>query len=369
MPDQPPPPSFPWLRDVLNCHRDLENLERNQIVLQLMRHDKMQRGTLPPPTKPIVSKSSERGSSAYLLFYPGRLSVLGAVSPPERRLELPPVLTTDCTAEISCDATDTAQLLRELVHEYRPQVDLLQAVLHLGSMSAEKQSWSRECFQLAGLTQLTCLAQFELPVSAQAAGLELRGDSDKGCEQRETIPSTPKSTDIWRTNAGEIRFVEWEDELTPRLCATVERTYKATLDVPELDGYRSTPDTLHGYLASSPASEPKWWLVQWRPIIQETEETSNDHIHPAESSFQDCGCLLTSVHDETTLEVVYLGVVPELRGRKIGSLLLQFLSDYCLANRIERVLLAVDLRNSPAIKIYEKFGFKKIGEAEVWYAK
>ena len=81
----------------------------------------------------------------------------------------------------------------------------------------------------------------------------------------------------------------------------------------------------------------------------------------------DCGCLLVARHSQTTAELIYLGVGPEYRGRGFGKALLEDLKARMADLGICRLLLAVDLDNLPAIKIYESVGFVQLGVAEVWF--
>jgi ribosomal protein S18 acetylase RimI-like enzyme len=72
------------------------------------------------------------------------------------------------------------------------------------------------------------------------------------------------------------------------------------------------------------------------------------------------GCMLINpeVAPETA-ELVYLGLAPEARGKGIARGLLA-LAIARLGTRAERVLAcAVDLQNAPALKLYERLGFRR----------
>ena len=59
-------------------------------------------------------------------------------------------------------------------------------------------------------------------------------------------------------------------------------------------------------------------------------------------------------------ELVYLGVVPEARGRGIGrALLAQAMRDTAEMG-LPQMGLAVDVANQPAVRLYEEAGFKEI---------
>lgn len=64
-----------------------------------------------------------------------------------------------------------------------------------------------------------------------------------------------------------------------------------------------------------------------------------------------------------------IGVLPQYRNCGIASKLLYSLYDYSLMNGIDILTLEVRKSNVPAIKLYEKFGFKKVGERKNYYKK
>lgn len=56
-----------------------------------------------------------------------------------------------------------------------------------------------------------------------------------------------------------------------------------------------------------------------------------------------------------------------LRKSGIGSLLLQKLIDMCHELNLTEITLEVNEHNLPAIKLYEKFGFKHVGTRKKYY--
>lgn len=136
----------------------------------------------------------------------------------------------------------------------------------------------------------------------------------------------------------------------PRLAALVERTYAGTLDCPGLDGLRRTEDVLAGYRAVGQFRPELWSFVRWQGA--------------------DVGCLLVNLHPEVRhAEIVYLALVPEVRGRGWGEWLA---GQACAAARgaaCERVVLAVDAANAPAIGMYQRAGFQEFDRRYVWVAR
>lgn len=62
-------------------------------------------------------------------------------------------------------------------------------------------------------------------------------------------------------------------------------------------------------------------------------------------------------------------VLPETRGRGIGSELLRRVEGSAQAAGAVEVWLHVDAKNSSAIRLYEAHGYRKVGEAEHYYAR
>ena len=81
----------------------------------------------------------------------------------------------------------------------------------------------------------------------------------------------------------------------------------------------------------------------------------------------DVGCLLVNLHgDAGNAEIVYLGVTPEARGRGYGLALTRQALWLAREANCERVVLAVDAANEPAIRVYERAGFAPWERKAVW---
>jgi ribosomal protein S18 acetylase RimI-like enzyme len=123
-----------------------------------------------------------------------------------------------------------------------------------------------------------------------------------------------------------------------RLSALVERTYVDTLDVPALDGVRDMKDVLNGYEQTGEFSPDRWFFVQ----------------HDGE----DVGCLLLNDHPQhRQWELVYMGIVPESRGNGWGMQIVRFAQQVAKQAGRERLVLAVDAANDPAVTAYTRAGF------------
>jgi mycothiol synthase len=112
-----------------------------------------------------------------------------------------------------------------------------------------------------------------------------------------------------------------------------------TLDCPELCGLRETRDVLDSHRSAGRFDPALWWMVR-----REGKPAGALLLNPSPA--------------QGHVELVYLGLAPELRGCGVARrLMLTGLS--ALAGRAERdVTLAVDTRNTPALRLYESLGFR-----------
>jgi ribosomal protein S18 acetylase RimI-like enzyme len=123
-----------------------------------------------------------------------------------------------------------------------------------------------------------------------------------------------------------------------RLAAVVQRTYEASLDCPEIEKARSLEDVLAGYRATG-VFDPARWLIATHQGV-------------------DIGCVLLTDHPKSKQwELIYMGVVREARGRGWGVALARHAQWLARQAGRERLVLAVDAANAPAIDVYAAAGF------------
>jgi mycothiol synthase len=127
---------------------------------------------------------------------------------------------------------------------------------------------------------------------------------------------------------------------------TVAATYHGSRDCPEIAGIRPIDDVLAGHRAAGCFHEALWELA----LIDDA---------PA-------GCLLLSRVGTELLEVVYMGVAPAFRGRRIGWMLLQRAAAQARAQHRARLTLVVDVRNDPARRLYARFGLNRVATRDVY---
>lgn len=132
-----------------------------------------------------------------------------------------------------------------------------------------------------------------------------------------------------------------------RLARIIDRTYVGTLDCPQLDGMRDTADVISGYQAVGEFRTELWQLVR--------------------DTGRDVGCLLVNLHPAANqAEIVYAGLVPEVRGRGWGLELTRHAQWLARLARCEQVVLAVDADNAPAIRMYVAAGFSEWDRRSLW---
>lgn len=75
--------------------------------------------------------------------------------------------------------------------------------------------------------------------------------------------------------------------------------------------------------------------------------------------------LLRSVLDEA--EILTIAVDPDYRKKGVGRALMEETLRKLYADRAAKLFLEVDANNQPALSLYTKLGFKKIGERQGYY--
>ena len=74
---------------------------------------------------------------------------------------------------------------------------------------------------------------------------------------------------------------------------------------------------------------------------------------------------ISVIFDEATLNNIV--VKKSCRGKGIGGEMLETLIDLCSDMNLKTFTLEVNVENTPAIKLYEKFGFKNLGIRKKYY--
>ena len=145
--------------------------------------------------------------------------------------------------------------------------------------------------------------------------------------------------------------IEWPDGVTirrlgrlnaaghlPKLRRALERTYIDTMDCPGLCELRSLEDVIESHKSAGSFDRAHWWLLE---CDGEAE-----------------GCVLLSPSFENrSLELVYMGLGPKLRGRGLAGPALRFGINRAQRLGLDEVSCAVDMINEPARAVYARLGF------------
>lgn len=124
-------------------------------------------------------------------------------------------------------------------------------------------------------------------------------------------------------------------------CKTLAATYRGSLDMPELEGARSLDDVLAGHRAAGEFNPGLWRLG-----------TLPDQPDPV------AALIIALAPEREAWEIIYLGLVPEARGRGLGAEVLAHARALALTGgRAPTLELAADVRNQPALKLYQAAGF------------
>jgi ribosomal protein S18 acetylase RimI-like enzyme len=137
---------------------------------------------------------------------------------------------------------------------------------------------------------------------------------------------------------GQLQFEAYQASQRERMERVVERTYEDTRDCIELNGVREMGDVLDGYAVTGASGTSNWHFVR--------------------AGGEDVGVLLLAQHSGPQhWELVYMGLVPEVRGRGWGLKITRWAQWQARCGGAERMVLAVDATNLPALTMYRDAGF------------
>ena len=185
------------------------------------------------------------------------------------------------------------------------------------SLLEPNQSRDQAALVRNGFARLTELRFFERPLN-------------DGSKWPKKSQRTSLSYEPYRRSRNRIAFVN-----------VLEETYRGTLDCPELNGIRDGQQSLKNHEAAG-SFKPDMWRLYRREGI-------------------DSGILLmVDRRDEDAWEVLYVGVIESARGRGVGRAMLLDALDAARHSGVDRLLIVADVRNVPAVSLYESLGFQPI---------
>ena len=138
-------------------------------------------------------------------------------------------------------------------------------------------------------------------------------------------------------------WINYSDDAHDLFCSAIVKSYQDSLDCPGLNGLRHIEDVVAGHKSSGVDFDPSWWFV--------LRERGNPLAV----------LLLARAHVNNTAELVYLGLAPPARGRGLGDLVMRQAMHTLAINGVNALALAVDAQNAPALGLYYRHGFRKVG--------
>lgn len=144
-----------------------------------------------------------------------------------------------------------------------------------------------------------------------------------------------------------IEFQPYDPRDPRRLEKLISDTYRSTLDFPELDKLRDVRDVVNGYKRSGEFRPELWNYLT--------------------ADGKDLGVLLLAEYpDSCQLELVYIGLIDEARGKGLGALAVNKAQQFACELNVDRIVLAVDARNTPADGLYRRLGFRQWADRFVY---
>jgi len=161
------------------------------------------------------------------------------------------------------------------------------------------------------------------------------------CDLTQPIPRDPPTAEIaWET---------YNATNHEQFAQVIQDTYTDSLDCVALNGIRDIEDILASHRGAGDFDPANWLL--------------------ARVAGEPMGVILLSYLPERwAYEVVYMGVLPAMRGRRFGAVLLRRAVDLVREQAANTLCLTVDVGNLPAQRLYRQFGFRETSRRNVWLA-
>lgn len=146
----------------------------------------------------------------------------------------------------------------------------------------------------------------------------------------------------------DVTWVEFGAHSAELFASALEQSYSGTMDCPELTGIRSTAEVLAGHRATGEFDPSLWWVALRgnRPV----------------------GVLLLNRLRGGAAEITYLGVAQVARRSGVADALVERAMQLCRQRSVTMLALAVDHRNTPAQRLYARWGFQTFQNRAAWIA-
>lgn len=210
----------------------------------------------------------------------------------------------------------------------------------------------------AGVLACQCLAQVDDPLLRET--LLPHGFVDGG---RMTALSRDLSKPVPVPPQRDVIAIPYELKSRDRFARMLDQTYLGSFDFPELGLVRGGHNALDAH-ATMGSDTNGWWLFHDRSARQDVAvlltADQPEASDPTQGSDRGGG------HRDGTMELVYLGVAPEARGRGWGRWMVHTSLHQARARGRRCASTSVIDVNVYAEKIYLSLGFTKQGESQVY---
>lgn len=224
----------------------------------------------------------------------------------------PPVVDVPLLKRMSGPAAEIIE--DELLAEATRQLDAESAWIGQALLEPN-QSREHAAMQRNGFLRMTELRFFERPLTGSSPWAKRM---------------LPLSYEPYRRSRNRLEFAD-----------VLEATYRGSLDCPEFNGVRDGEQSLKNHEAAG-SFKPDMWRLYRRAGVN-------------------VGVLLmTDRPDQQAWEVLYLGVVESARGCGVGRAMLLDAMDAARDANVQRLLIVADVRNIPAVSLYESLGFQPV---------
>ena len=139
-----------------------------------------------------------------------------------------------------------------------------------------------------------------------------------------------------------LRTLSYSPETHDLFLRALEQSYAGSLDCPEMQAMRTAEQSLAGHAAAG-EFRPDWW----------------DVLLDAAGKPLGVG-LVAAAPGGGGVELVYLGVSADARGKGYGGLLLRRALATAAGAAGRTITLAVDARNAPALRLYDRHNFRQV---------
>lgn len=162
------------------------------------------------------------------------------------------------------------------------------------------------------------------------------------------LVATVESERADEASDGGLAFVPLSEvaESAGRLEFVVEATYRNTRDFPRLMGVMPVDKVLQGYRNGAVYRPDLWFFVR--------------------EGDRDVGVLLLTDSDGELLELTYMGLIEEARGRGLAKAIVRFARQTAFERNRPMLLTTVDERNAAALKTYLASGFRAWNRKKVF---